>query len=39
MSFPLIIGMYPMDLVLIGLAVGLVEIIAATLAGAWLYKE
>ncbi|MGQ0742084.1 MAG: hypothetical protein ACT4OG_07295 [Alphaproteobacteria bacterium] len=38
-AFPLIIGMYPMNLVLIGLAVGLVEIIGATLAGAWLYKE
>jgi hypothetical protein len=32
-------GLFPTDLILIGLAWGLVEILIAALAGAWLYHE
>jgi len=32
-------GMFPLSLTLIGLGWGLVELMLATLAGAWLYKE
>jgi len=32
-------GLFPTRLVLIGVGVGLVEIILATMLGAWLYKE
>lgn len=35
----MIIGVYPKNLTLILVGVGLVEIVAATVAGAWLYKE
>ena len=34
-----IIGMFPMRLTLTLAGVGLVELIVATIAGAWLYKE
>ncbi len=34
-----IIGMFPMHLTLTLAGVGLVELIVATIAGAWLYKE
>jgi hypothetical protein len=34
-----IIGMFPMSLTLTLAGVGLVELIVATIAGAWLYKE
>ena len=34
-----IIGMFPMQLTLTLAGVGLVELIVATIAGAWLYKE
>ena len=34
----LIMYLFPPRLVLIGLAVGLVEVVAGTLAGAWLYR-
>jgi len=37
--FPTIMGVIPPDVTLTMLAVGLVEIVAATLVGAWLYKE
>ena len=36
---PLALHLFPRRLMVIGLAVGLVEVIAATLAGAWLYRE
>jgi len=36
---PAVFGMFPMRLMLIGIAVGLVEIIVATQLGASLYKE
>lgn len=32
-------GLFPMRLIVIGTVVGLVEVIAASLLGAWLYKE
>jgi hypothetical protein len=35
----MIIGVYPANLTLILIGVGLIEIIVATIAGAWLYKE
>ena len=35
----LVIGLFPIKLQLIGLAWGLVEIVLAAAAGAWLYKE
>jgi len=34
-----IIGMFSMQMTLTLLGVGLIEIIVATIAGAWLYKE
>ncbi len=36
---PLVLKLFPVRLMVIGLAVGLVEVIVATLLGAWLYKE
>ena len=36
---PLALHLFPRHLMAIGLAVGLVEVIAGTLAGAWLYRE
>jgi len=35
---PLVMNLFPGRLVLIGLAVGLVEAVAGTMAGAWLYQ-
>lgn len=35
----MVIGVYPMDVTLTLVGVGLVEIIVATIAGAWLYTE
>ena len=35
----LALKLFPTRLMVIGLAVGLVEVIAGTLAGAWLYRE
>jgi hypothetical protein len=37
--FPTIMGVIPLSMTVIMLAVGFVEIILATIAGAWLYKE
>ena len=36
---PVALHLFPRHLMAIGLAVGLVEVIAGTLAGAWLYRE
>jgi hypothetical protein len=36
---PLALNLFPTRLMVIGLAVGLVEVIVGTLAGAWLYGE
>ena len=36
---PLALNLFPTRLMVIGLAVGLVEVIVGTLAGAWLYRE
>ncbi|HEY2445195.1 MAG TPA: hypothetical protein VGI20_05590 [Rhizomicrobium sp.] len=36
---PAIMGIFPLKMVCIMIAVGLVEIVAATMAGAWLYRE
>jgi len=36
---PLLTGMFPLSLVEMMVGVGLIEIIVATVAGAWLYKE
>ena len=36
---PLALHLFPRRLMAVGLAVGLVEVIAGTLAGAWLYRE
>ena len=36
---PIALHLFPRHLMAIGLAVGLVEVIAGTLAGAWLYRE
>ena len=36
---PVALHIFPRHLMAIGLAVGLVEVIAGTLAGAWLYRE
>lgn len=36
---PAMMGIFPMRLAAISVAVGLVELLIATLAGAWLYKE
>jgi hypothetical protein len=36
---PLALHLFPGRLMAVGLAVGLVEVIAGTLAGAWLYRE
>ena len=38
-AYPTIMSMFPMTMAVTMVGVGLVEIIAATLAGAWLYKE
>lgn len=38
-AIPLIMGIYPLPMALTMIAVGLVEIVVATLAGAYLYKE
>jgi hypothetical protein len=32
-------GLFPLRIVMVGLAWSLVEMIVATIAGAWLYKE
>lgn len=36
---PVALNLFPSRLMAIGLTVGLVEVLAATLAGAWLYRE
>jgi MFS family permease len=36
---PLVLNLFPVRLMLIGLGVGLVEAIAATMVGAWLYQS
>ncbi len=36
---PLALHLFPRRLMAIGLAVGLVEVIIGTIAGAWLYRE
>jgi len=36
---PIALHLFPRHVMAIGLAVGLVEVIAGTLAGAWLYRE
>ena len=36
---PTIMGIFPMSMTMMLIGVGLVEIVVATLAGAWLYKE
>jgi dipeptide/tripeptide permease len=36
---PLALKLFPTSLMVIGLAVGLVEVTVATLAGTWLYHE
>ncbi len=38
-AMPAISGIFPMSMTLTLIGVGLVEIIVATVAGAWLYKE
>jgi hypothetical protein len=35
----MVMGVYPMNLTLVLIGVGLIEIVLATIAGAWLYKE
>jgi len=37
--FPLVTNLFPVELLLISLAVGLVEVVAGTMAGAWLYQH
>ncbi len=36
---PLVLELFPARVMVIGLVVGLVEVLAATLVGAWLYRE
>jgi MFS family permease len=36
---PFVLKLFPAQLMMIGLAVGLVEVLVGTLAGAWLYRE
>lgn len=36
---PVIMGVFPLRMACVLVAVGLVEIVVATIAGAWLYKE
>lgn len=36
---PLVLNLFPARVMVIGLVVGLVEVLAATLLGAWLYRE
>lgn len=38
-TMPTIMGIFPMPMTLMLIGVGLVEIVVATLAGAWLYRE
>ena len=38
-GMPTIVGLFPLQLMLTLVGVGLIEIIVATIAGAWLYKE
>jgi hypothetical protein len=38
-GMPTIMGIFPMSMTLMLVGVGLIEILAATLAGAWLYRE
>jgi hypothetical protein len=38
-AMPTIMGVFPMSMTLMLAGVGLVEIVVATLAGAYLYKE
>jgi hypothetical protein len=34
-----VMQIYPVDVILIGLAWGLIEVLAASVAGAWVYRE
>ncbi len=36
---PIALHLFPRQIIAIGLAVGLVEVLVGTLAGAWLYRE
>ena len=36
---PIVLDLFPARMMTIGLAVGLVEVLVATLLGAWLYRE
>jgi hypothetical protein len=36
---PMVLGIFPVGLMVIVIAAGLVEVLAATLLGAWLYRE
>ena len=36
---PIALHLFPRDIMAIGLAVGLVEVLVGTVAGAWLYRE
>jgi hypothetical protein len=36
---PIVLELFPARIMMIGLAVGLVEILVATILGAWLYRE
>jgi len=36
---PFLLNLFPRRILAIGLTVGLVEVLLATLVGAWLYKE
>lgn len=36
---PVIMGVFPLRMACVMVAIGLVEIVVATIAGAWLYKE
>jgi len=38
-AFPVVSHLYPVDLAAVTTMIGLVEAVAAALAGAWLYKE
>jgi hypothetical protein len=38
-GMPAIMGIFPMSMTLMLVGVGLIEILAATLAGAYLYRE
>jgi hypothetical protein len=36
---PMILDLFPMRMMVLGLAVGLVEVVVGTMAGAWVYRE